>query len=272
MPYILSVLNAGGCRGKQRLEVGGSKSRDGVPTCRSVPPRAVRERGVRRATTAVTARDVEESSAVVVKPRVQESQRGLALALPRGIQQRDDTSEDGGRRARAGEQRVSSLIDNCEVSSLSSDIGKASVGGVEIRRVSVADRVQIGAHGLALPRRSCVKRAESTARKAHGRLGAHAARSADRGDVGTRTGERRLEVRRIIRVPHASIARARVAGREYDAHAPRTKLHKQVADLQGILLGDGLLVFSVGRRQSLGQVRIILVEEVRQELEVRLIG
>lgn len=269
-----------------------------IPSLRRIPARsrndgtaqgAAPEAAPSVAARAAAARDVvQRLVALAVEPGVQEAEHGLAGAQAGVVQQGHDGREGGRRRRRALQQGKHALVVHGVVDALGRDVRESASALVVQALPLVAQLGEVGLDGLLL-----VVRPRPQVREAAGREGRCSLLLAPRRAHGrhprTRGRELRQELRLVFAVVgHAACAHARVAGREEHRHAAAAQLREEVAHGAGVAFGDALLavskgptpvswlvsyllVFAVRGRDHLRQVLLRQLEDLLQEVQVRLV-
>lgn len=275
--YVLTLSTSHGKRllrlaahGKQGGEDGRAQTRRGVPAAHGVEARTADARAP-----ADGARgDVGQGGAGVgVEPGVQEAEAALAVGDAVAVDELDDAGEGGRGAAGAVDEVAGAVDDDDEVGGLGGDVGVRAARGVEVAGDGVVGRVggQPRADGVGLVAGLAEERREAAAAVGPGGLGRDAVGAADGGDPGARGGEGRDELLDAVLGAAAGRPDARVAGGDEDGHAARAELREEVARGRGVVVGHGGLVVAVRDGERVGELVVVQVQEVAEELAVGLV-
>ncbi|GMG07457.1 unnamed protein product [Aspergillus oryzae] len=232
-------------------EIGSSETSDGIPALSSVPAsvrhdgttvRGAAEASATGAANASTEGDILQTLAAgLVQPGVQEAESGLAGAETGIVQESDDGAEGRGGGGGAVELAQGALVVDGKVHALGCDVGESTAGGVVEALESVADRLEVAAHGLILPFGTGPVVGETARGEVGAALGSGLEGGADGGDPRASGGELGWEVSPVgAVVGHAALANTRVTGGEENGDTAAAKLSDQVADGASVLFGDFL--------------------------------
>lgn len=209
----------------------------------------------------------------LVQPRVDPAHGRLVGSEPGVVQQSEDGCDTRARGASTGDQDVLAGVENVVRVRLSGDVGVGPSGGVVQALPLVAQDAEVLLDGGLLPFGLGPDVGEATTGESSAGLGGDVPGAADSSYVWASGRESRVEAGSVLSVVGlAGGSRALVSGREEDGNTAGTKLAKHVANLDGKLARNGLLVLAVRCGQSLRELIIRKVLHVLEEVQVRLVG
>lgn len=208
----------------------------------------------------------------LVQPRVDPAHGRLVGSEPGVVQQSEDGCDTRARGASTGDQDVLAGVENVVRVRLSGDVGVGPSGGVVQALPLVAQDAEVLLDGGLLPFGLGPDVGEATTGESSAGLGGDVSSAADSSDVWASGRESRVEAGSVLSIVGlAGGSRALVSGREEDGNTAGTKLAKHVANLDGKLARNGLLVLAVRCGQSLRELIIRKVLHVLEEVQVRLV-
>lgn len=208
----------------------------------------------------------------LVQPRVDPAHGRLVGSEPGVVQQSEDGCDTRARGASTGDQDVLAGVENVVRVRLSGDVGVGPSGGVVQALPLVAQDAEVLLDGGLLPFGLGPDVGEATTGESSAGLGGDVPSAADSSDVWASGRESRVEAGSVLSIVGlAGGSRALVSGREEDGNTAGTKLAKHVANLDGKLARNGLLVLAVRCGQSLRELIIRKVLHVLEEVQVRLV-